>query len=262
MIIRPAKSYWKILLIISGPLILYPPAPVGGFDRHPTTAAAVEETEDQAHPEEPVERQTRIETYKLRQENIRQEIEKGRQEVEAITRKEADIIKRLNRVDLAFNKSKKRAALLSQEISRLENEISDASHTTAELRERLRINEAYVAKRLVAMYKMTWLGTIDMLASAESIQEFIQRKAALEHILAYDEKIRDEMMRNQAELEKVLERLEKHRTQKNEKAEEYKIQIRQMSEEQSIRQKLLADIRDQKALELAAIDAVTQAAED
>jgi septal ring factor EnvC (AmiA/AmiB activator) len=262
MIIRPANSYWKILLLIAGQLILCAAATVGGPAGLLTSIVSAQEIEDQRQSESPEERQTRIEEYKMRQEHIRREIEKGRQEVETITRKEVDVIKRLNQVELAFNQSKGRAALLSKEINKLDNEITKASQTSEELRKRIRVNEEYVAKRLVAMYKMSWLGTIDLLASADSIQEFIQRKAALQHILANDEKIRAEMVKNQVELAKVLQDLEQHKTEKSERAEEYRIQIRQMSEERSLRQKLLADIRDQKSLELAAINALTQAAVD
>jgi septal ring factor EnvC (AmiA/AmiB activator) len=256
------EKKWKILLLVAGQLILYTAATVGGTGGRLIPGVSAEETDDQAQPESQKERQTRIEEFKTRQKNIRREIEKGRQEVEAISRKEADVIKRLNQVELAFNKSKRRAALLSKEINELDNEISAAVQTSEALRRRIQANEEYVAKRLVAMYKMNWLGTIDLLASADSMQEFIQRKAALRYILAYDEKIRAEMVKNQAELEKVLERLEMHKTQKSARADEYKKQMRQMAEERSLRQKLLSDIRDQKALELAAINALTQAADE
>ena len=262
MIIRPAKSYCKILLLLAGPLILWAAAIVGGAAGHLVRNVSAQEIKDQAQPEPKPERQTRIEEYKLRQENIRREIEKGRQEVKTITRQEADVLKRLNQVELAFKKSKARAALLSKEIDTLDDEITVASRTSQELRKRIRVNEEYVARRLVAMYKLGWLGTIDLLASADSMQEFIQRKAALQHILAYDEKIRAEMVKNQTELSKVLQDLEQHKTEKSERAAAYKKQIRQMSQERSLRQKLLDDIRDQKALELAAINALTQAAVD
>ncbi|MEJ2165778.1 MAG: peptidoglycan DD-metalloendopeptidase family protein [Desulfobacterales bacterium] len=253
---------WKILLLIAGQLILYTAATVGNTGGPLIPGVSAEETDDQARPESQKERQTRIEEFKTRQKNIRREIEKGRQEVEAISRREADVIKRLNQVELAYHNSKRRAALLSKEIKELDNEISAALQTSEALRRRIQANEEYVAKRLVAMYKMNWLGTIDLLASADSMQEFIQRKAALRYILAHDEKIRAEMVENRAELEKVLDRLETHKIQKSARADEYKKQMRQMAEERSLRQKLLSDIRDQKALELAAINALSQAADE
>jgi septal ring factor EnvC (AmiA/AmiB activator) len=262
MFIRPIKFYWKILLLTSAQVMFTGAATIDGAESQPIAHETAAEVEGQGHPQPPEERQTRIDAYKMRQKNIRREIEKGRQEVEEITRKESDTIKRLNQVELAFIKSKRRAAFLSKEISKLDNEISEALQTSKELKKRIQVNEEYVARRLVAMYKMSWLGTIHLLASAESMQEFIQRKAALEHILTYDEKIRAEMVRNQAELETVLDRLERHKIQKSERAKAYEEQIRQMAEERSMRQKLLADIRSQKALELAAIEALTQAADE
>jgi len=204
--------------------------------------------------------ETRIDTIKKRVENISREIEQGREEVDAFTRKETDIVNQLERVELALNDSRQRASALKAEIKALDDKIAAASRASAELRKQIRENEAYVAKRLVALYKINWLGTFHLLASAESMHEFIQRKVALEHILAYDEKIRNTLTANQAELKKVLDRLEDHKVRKDLRAAEYNSHIRLMSQEQSTRTKLLADIRSQKALELAAIDALTQSA--
>jgi septal ring factor EnvC (AmiA/AmiB activator) len=117
-----------------------------------------------------------------------------------------------------------------------------------------------VAQRLVAMYKMMWLGKFHLLASAGSMHEFNQRKAALEHILAHDEKIRSELVKDQVDLNEVLVNLKNHIIRKNTRAAEYKKQNILMTREQATRKRLLADIRSQKALELAAIDALTQAA--
>jgi peptidoglycan hydrolase CwlO-like protein len=147
--------------------------------------------------------QTQIERYEERQKNLRLEIEKGRQDVQTFTREESDIINRLNRVEQALNSSRKRVAELEEEIRILDEKISEASEASEKLKQRIQVNEEYLAKRLVAMYKMNWLGKFHLLASAESLHEFIQRKAALEHILAYDEKIRRELSENQAALKSL-----------------------------------------------------------
>jgi septal ring factor EnvC (AmiA/AmiB activator) len=217
---------------------------------------------DKAPPDQLQNRQSQIDTYKNRQKNLRLEIEKSRQEVEIYSRKESDIIKRLNRVELAINKSRRRAAALKKEIKNLDDKISEASKTSDELKKRIQVNQNYVAKRLVAMYKMSRLGKFHLLASAESMHEFIQRKTALEHILAYDEKVRLELMSSQIELDQLLITLAVHKTQKKTRAAEYQQHIELMSRERTTRQQLLSDIRSQKALELAAIEALTQAANE
>jgi septal ring factor EnvC (AmiA/AmiB activator) len=58
----------------------------------------------------------------------------------------------------------------------------------------------------------------------------------------------------------MLKRLDAHKALKSAHAAEHQKQTRLMSLEQSRRTKLLADIRKQKSLELAAIEALTQAA--
>jgi septal ring factor EnvC (AmiA/AmiB activator) len=203
-----------------------------------------------------------IDVLHKRKKHISREIEKGRQDVAAFTRRESDIIKHLNQVELALNTSKNRAADLKREIGKLAHMIDEASTASEELRKQIHANEDYVSRRLVVLYKMNRLGKFYLLASAESMNEFIQRKAAMERILAYDEKIRGDLVKNQAELKKMLKRLEAHIALKSARAAEYQEQTRLMSQERSTRAKILADIRKQKALELAAIDALTQAADD
>ena len=203
-----------------------------------------------------------IDVLHKRKKHISREIEKGRQDVTAITSRESDIIKHLNQVELALNTSRKRTADLKSEIGKLAHMIENASTASKKLRNQIHANEDYVSRRLVALYKMNRLGKFYLLASAESMNEFIQRKAGLERILAYDEKIRGDLVKNQAELKKMLKRLDAHKALKSARAAEYQEQARLMSRERSTRTKLLVDIRKQKALELAAIDALAQAAED
>jgi len=201
-----------------------------------------------------------IDVLHQRKKDIRREIEKGRQDVAAITRRESDIIQQLNQVEVTLNTSKKRASGLKREIEKLGRIIDETSTASEKLRKQVHANEKYVSKRLVALYKLNRLGQFHLLASAESMNEFIQRKAALERILNYDEKIRRNLLENQVELKNMLKRLDMDKALKSAHAAEHQKQTRLMSLEQSRRTKLLADIRKQKSLELAAIDALAQAA--
>jgi septal ring factor EnvC (AmiA/AmiB activator) len=247
MIICPNIFSTKLIFLAASLLMLLNAADVRGFDENPSP---------------PEGRQNQVDALKKRKQHISREIEKGKKEVEAFTRKESDVIRRLNQVDMALNESKKRTAALRKEIAVLSTQIDESTKASEALKKRIRANEEYVAKRLVAMYKMNWLGKFHLLASAESMHEFIQRKAALERILSYDEKIRRDLVKNQIELKKVLVRLETHKALKSARAADYKKQTELTSQELSMRKKLLSDIRSQKKLELAAIDALTQSADE
>lgn len=212
--------------------------------------------------DQPEGSRSQIETYQQRQKNLRREIEMGRQEVKEFTRKESNTIERLNSLERAISKSKKRTAALQKEIKSLDRKIAQASKTSAQLKRRIQHNQEFVARRLVAMYKMNRLGKFHLLASAGSMQEFIQRQSALSRILAQDEKMRRELLENQNALEVSRVKLEAHKALQKDSAAEYQEHIRSMSRDRSLRKRLLADIRSQKALELAAIEALTQAADE
>jgi septal ring factor EnvC (AmiA/AmiB activator) len=201
-----------------------------------------------------------VDELNKRKKIIHREIEKGKQDVEAYTRREKDIIQRLNRVDRALDTSKKRFAELKREIETLEIKIDEVLTTSKELKKHIQINQEYVAKRLVALYKLNRLGKLHLLASADTINEFIQRKVALERILAYDENVQRDLIKSQIELKEMLQSLDEHVDLKNDRLAE--LQKQNIAQEKSTRTKLLADIRKQKSLELAAIDELTQAAAD
>jgi len=244
---NPSENpFKKILFILISLLLLFGTIDTRGADHHPIGIKTV----------------AQIDVLHKRKKHISRKIEKGRQDVAAFTRRERGIIKHLNQVELALNTSKKRAADLKREIEKLEHMIDEASTASEELRKQIHANQAYMSRRLVALYKMSRLGKFHLLASAQSMNEFIQRKAALERLLAHDEKIRKDLVKNQAKLKKMLTSLDAHKALKSARAAEYLKQTSLMSQERSTRTKLLADIRKQKALELAAIDALTQAADD
>jgi len=203
-----------------------------------------------------------LKTYKKKADALSSEIQKGKTEVEKFARKESKIINHLNSVEQKLNKYRKRATTLQTEIETLDKSIDLTSKKYTALKKNIEINEDYVAKRLVALYKMNWLGRVQLMASADSMVDFLQRKVALERILDSDERIRTNLLSEQKMLNKLLTALESHKSEKDARIKEHKKQIKLMSQERKTREILLADIRSQKALELAAIESLGQSAKE
>ena len=208
------------------------------------------------------DQEPRIDEFKKKAQDINREIEKGKAEIQKFSHRETDIIIRLNRVDQALNRSRKRIAGLSREIDRLEKKMTETTVASEKLIHQIRANETYVAKRLVALYKLNWLGKFHVLASAESLQELLQRKTAIERILAYDETVIKALRDNRLHLETVRSRLETHRNEKRRRADEYQKQIKKIAVERTQRAKLLAHVRKEKSVQLAAIESLKLAARD
>ena len=206
------------------------------------------------------DQQPRIDEFKKKAQDINREIQKGKAKIQKFSRRENDIINRLNQVDQALNRSRKRIAGLEREIKVLEKKITETAAVSEKLINQIGTNETYVAKRLVALYKLNWLGKFHVLASAQSLQELSKRKTALERILTYDEMVIRELVDNRQLLETVQSRLETHRNEKRRRADEYQKQIKQIAAERTQRAKLLAHVRKKKSAQLAAIESLKLAA--
>lgn len=209
---------------------------------------------------QPSDTERQIEELKKRADDLDRKIEKGESKVQQYSQAEADIIQHLNEVDFALNQSTMRLSALTSEMAALDEKIAAATKTSTELGKQIKENENYVARRLVALYKLDRIGQIHILASAATMHELLQRKEALERILAHDAGIRQNLIDNQLKLKAVLAELETHQTEKRMLLKTVNNQLNRISEERSKRERLLARIRDQKSLELASLESMKQSA--
>lgn len=202
----------------------------------------------------------KIELFTKKAEDINQKIEKRVREVITFTRKEINTINSLNDMDLTLARAVKNVTALKSELKTLEEKIAETTTALRELEKNIQNSDEYVTGRLVALYKLNWLGRLHVLASAESICELFQRKAALKRILAYDENILQNLMDNKAGLSVLSCRLNDRKMDKLTLEANVEKQIKIMSKERDKRKRLLNDIRNKKSLEMAAIESLKQAA--
>lgn len=203
-----------------------------------------------------------IEGFKTEATSINREIEKKTAELLRFTRKETSIVNSLNDIDLVLDKARKNASSLKTELADFEKEIEKATNTSKEFQKKIKTSEEYASKRLVALYKLSWLGKIYVLASAQTMYELFHRKKVLEQVLAYDENIWQNLLNNKEKLQQLLIELNAKKQEKLSVETDLKKQIEIMSIERQNRSQLLDDIRKKRSLELAALESLKQAAED
>ena len=203
---------------------------------------------------------TDIERIRREAEDISRQIEKSEKEIITYTEKETAVIDNLNEMEISLDQAVKHIATLKPELKNLEKKIADTKLASENLVSRIQVNEVYVAKRLVALYKLNKLGKVHVLASSESAYDIFLRKASLERILACDEKIRNNLLESKAELAKIRIQVTAQKMEKRSMEAALKKQIDTMSLESAKRSKLLDEIRKKKSLELAAIDSLKQSA--
>ncbi|HSO60286.1 MAG TPA: peptidoglycan DD-metalloendopeptidase family protein [Desulfobacterales bacterium] len=201
-----------------------------------------------------------IETLREEADALRQDIQQQEAELDRVARDEGDIAGALEAAARSLQRHRRRTAALKAELDELEQNIASTATTVADLSRRIRAGEAAMSGRLVALYKVSSLGTAQLLASADSVAEFVQRRKALGQILAQDERAREALMAQQAELAELREHLERQQAEKRTRAGEYERQLASAGREKVNREQLLAQIRNRKELQLAAIDTLRQSA--
>ena len=203
-----------------------------------------------------------IKRFKKEAENISLKIKKGEADLVKYTKKEANLVRSLNDIDRSIDHIKKQTSAIKSQLADLEKRIEETTGSSAVLRKKIAINEGYASKRIVALYKLSWLGKIHVVASAQSIYDLFQRQDTIERILAYDENIRQNLINNNTKLQDLLARLNQQKLDKLSLKTNLNEQIKRMSEKRRQRSKLLDDIRNKQSLEMATIDILKAAAAD
>jgi len=195
-------------------------------------------------------------------ESIKQKIQDHRAAVQSYQKKEGNILNSLNRSDKALNHARNRKVIIRGEIDDLSDKIKKASADAKNVMKEIDKREKYSSARLISLYKIIMLGKINIVASAGSLYELSQRKAAMEKILSNDEKILTELISDRNSYRKLLEDLNKKQLEKLQLEASLKKQVRIISKEKKNRAELLSDIQNEKSIKLAAIDALRRAAEN
>ena len=193
---------------------------------------------------------------------IQRKIAAGNAEVVTFNRKEVEIVSSLNTIDFALNAARNRRNALHADLEALGKKMRRTETAIFELSEKLIKGREYAAGRLVALYKLSRIGRIHILASATSIYELFQREATLERVLDHDRKVLTALAENKAALRKMLNVQQVQKAEKKAIEADLKKQIAAITQKKSQRQALLADIRSKKSLQMAAIDALRQSAKD
>ena len=202
----------------------------------------------------------KVDRFKKEAEDISQKIKKGQLKVLTFTKKETTIISSLDAIDLTLNTTRKRVSALKGDLIAIEKQIAETTHTSKDLVKKIESSEEYVYKRLVSLYKLNWIGRLNVLASAEDLYDIFQRKKNLELILGSDRQIREKLIKNKLELQMLLTRLNNQKMEKLSLETDLSKQDQIVSEKRTKRAKLLDDIRNQRLLEMAAIESLKQAA--
>ncbi|MEA3435779.1 MAG: peptidoglycan DD-metalloendopeptidase family protein [Thermodesulfobacteriota bacterium] len=203
-----------------------------------------------------------IDRLKKKADVVEKKIGKSEAEVLKYSRKESTTIHSIDKIDFSLNRARRQISVNKSELSALEKKISKTTNEYKKLTKKIDSTEDYAAKRLVALYKINQMGQLNLLVTAESMHELVQRKMVLERILEYDEEIRNAFIEDKVSLKKVLNSLNQQQIKKVSLKASINKQIGTMSQQRKNREKLLKEIRSKKSYELAALYSYKKTAKD
>jgi murein hydrolase activator len=196
----------------------------------------------------------------LAAEDVRKQFEASKAELAATEHREREVIKSLNAAQEELDLARKQVREAEAALAELRTEIERIEQDCADLAKEIDVNEAYASQRLVALYKLNWVGRIEVLATAESFFDVVSRQAALSRILNHDEALLEKLHKEQRTQEILLEQLNARQSEKRSLELTLTARIAQLKTEHDRRGTLLEKVRTQKSLaHLAMLDLQTAA---
>lgn len=197
---------------------------------------------------------------KQERESIQRKIEAGAAEVVSYTQSEAAVIGTLNEIDRSLNDAMVRRKALETELGQLKQKIDGTQADVARLSEAQAETRAYASRRLVALYKLSRIGHVHLLASAGSIHELFLRENTLSRILDNDIKLLRAMASNRRELNRLLAVQHSQQAALTELDAELRQQVGRMAAQKARKAELLEEVRSRKSLQMAALEALRESA--
>ena len=202
----------------------------------------------------------KLERLKENLGETQRKITESREDLRAFTGKERRAIDSLNEIDLAIDQARKKIAASEKELRIIDDEISAVQAASETVEKAVQAREGHARKRMVSLYKLNSLGRMHVLASADSLTDYLGRRKALARILETDRVVLEDYGRRTAELAELSARLARRKQQRASTEEAYRRQLGDMKIQRRRREELLAEIRDQKALGEAAMASLEQRA--
>lgn len=235
---------------------------LSGYIRHLPKfirVTTIDESPATAHPQLPP---TNLKNSPPGTEKIQKQLKASQGEVASMTRKEKAVLREFNLTEEALNQTRQQVRAAQAGLAALEDKIKDITRRSAGLEKELQANAAYASRRLVALYKLNWVGRIQLLATADSFFDFVSRKSSLERILEQDEALLQKLHQDRLALESLLEQLNSKKAEKRSLELMLKERLAKLNAGQKQRAALLQTIRSKKELALAALAQLKEAAQE
>ncbi|MGM0418921.1 MAG: peptidoglycan DD-metalloendopeptidase family protein [Thermodesulfobacteriota bacterium] len=197
-----------------------------------------------------------------RKKVIEKKIKKEKSELEEYKKKSENILSGLNEIDKAVNNAEKKLDSVKKDYFDVNKKIRKEKQRIEKVEEEIKRLEPFVEKRIVSLYKLSNVGQVNLLFSADSVVDFIKRRKALKSIVTSDLKLIEEYAYYRKEYVELKKSLENESIRLEELQGEISKYLRIKEKEKEKKKALLSQIQQKEKLKLSVIKSLEKAAEN
>jgi septal ring factor EnvC (AmiA/AmiB activator) len=184
---------------------------------------------------------------------LKKKIQEEKQRVQAIHKKESSVISQLNKMDRNLSKKEKELKVLNRKLEGVVQKVRKTNEELQLVTQSVETQEAFLEKRLVALYKFGETGMPQFFFSSNSYGEFLNSRRYLASILGQDRELVEDFRKRQTVLGSYREQLKEDERELQALKEQTEKKQAEIRKDRLQKSRLLDSVRGEKRIHLAAI---------
>jgi septal ring factor EnvC (AmiA/AmiB activator) len=207
-----------------------------------------------------VEKSDSTSSYKEEKVVIEKRIKKEKKVLKQYREKSKTILTGLDEIDRAVNNAENRLATVKKDYIDVTDKIREQKNRIEDIEKELKELQPFVDKRIVSLYKLSRVGQMNLLFSADSVVEFIKRQNALERIITSDLSLIGRYSYYRNEYIELKKSLEQEKAKLENLSSEIAKYLRIKESEKEKKKVLLKEIKEKETMKLSLISSLEEAA--
>jgi murein hydrolase activator len=182
-------------------------------------------------------------------EEIEAQLKSSTAELIAMKDQEMALVNAVDQAERQVNNKRQQMLATEADLGALEKRIQIETGELATLDARVETNAAYAGRRVRALYQLNSLGTLPVLANAESWMDFLKRKTALATVLEADRRTLDDLAADRQRQADLLVQLNTRRSEHVQLEQTLKQELAALTRSLTERTAMLAKIKSKESLQ-------------
>jgi murein hydrolase activator len=198
---------------------------------------------------------------RLSREEIEARLRSSTAQLAAISEKETALMDAVDQMQKQVNRKRRQVLATEADLGAIEEQILAETGQLEEIEAGLEKNSAYAGLRVRALHQLNTLGTLPVLANADSWMDFLKRKSALSMVIEADQRLLESLAADRRQQEELLAQLSQRRSERGRLEAAMHRELADLTARLAERTDLLARIQSEASLQEELIKGLKASAE-